>query len=242
MGQTSIVTGQHVRIEQTAASMFQRGLAWGIDLFVMVGVEFVIITLCIAINAVTKSDTATITAAILLEVLLLSYPLLMEIFCHGQTLGKKICSTQVIRVDGTDPTLSDYMLRWTLLFIDFPYFLIGMVFIIFTKNSQRLGDLAAGTTVVKKHQYGDLYYDLRLFEYAEKNFKPTYPEAANLSEAQADVIQSTFWIENWNKRALFQERLASKVINMLSIDKGDLSDARFLKIIYSDYQYYNSKD
>ena len=242
MGQTNIVTGQNVHIEQTAASLFLRGLAWVIDILVLVFFQFIGFSLGLAISAAIKSETVTIVFFILFEVIILSYPLLMEVFFHGQTLGKKVCSTQVVRVDGTDPTLSDYMLRWILLFIDFPYCLIGMVFIIFTKNSQRLGDLAAGTTVVNKHQYGDLYNDLRLFEYAEKNYKPKYPEAANLSSGQAEVLESSFEIENWNKRALFHQRLAAKIVEMLKIDQGNLSDAFFIKKVYTDFQYYNSQD
>ena len=112
--------------------------------------------LLLAVNAATQSDEATLILAFVLEIALSSYPLLMEVFNHGQTLGKRLLSIQVIRLDGTEPSVSNSLTRWLLLLIDFFYFIIGLVFIIFTKNSQRLGDLAAGTTVVKKHQYGYL--------------------------------------------------------------------------------------
>ena len=240
MGQTSIITGQHVRLEQTAASVLQRSVAWGIDLAVLFASQLLVWPLLLAVNAATHSDEATLILAFVLEIALSSYPLLMEVFNHGQTLGKRLLSIQVIRLDGTEPSVSDSLTRWLLLLIDFFYFIIGLVFIIFTKNSQRLGDLAAGTTVVKKHQYGELYFDLRDYEFASKNYHPQYKEAARLTPGQADLIQRSFWVDNWDLKYRLQSRLATKTAEWLQVDMGKHSDASFLRKVLSDYHYYES--
>ena len=196
MGQTSIITGQHVRLEQTAASVLQRSLAWGIDLAVLFASQLLVWPLLLAVNAATHSDKATLILAFVLEI--------------------------------------------ALLLIDFFYFIIGLVFIIFTKNSQRLGDLAAGTTVVKKHQYGELYFDLRDYEFASKNYHPQYKEAARLTPGQADLIQRSFWVDNWDLKYRLQSRLATKTAEWLQVDMGKHSDASFLRKVLSDYHYYES--
>lgn len=241
MGQTSITTGQHVRLEQTAASLFQRGLAWAIDLIVLFFGQLFIWPLLIAVDNISRDSNITMIMAVILEVVLSSYPLLMEVFNHGQTLGKKMCSIEVRRLDGTEPTLSDSIIRWLLLLIDFFYFLIGMVFIIFTKNSQRIGDLAAGTTVVRKHQYGDLYFDLRDFDFVRKNYVPQFESAARLTPGQADLIQRSIWIDNWDIKIRVQAKLVAKTKEWLQVDQGNHSDSSFLRKILSDYHYYQAQ-
>jgi len=241
MAKTSIVTGENVILEQEGASLLQRGLSWIIDLTVISFAQVVVVPILIAAESITHNSNITIALFILLETAVSTYPLLMEIFNHGQTLGKRLCGIQVIRLDGTEPSLSDYMTRWILLLVDLFFFLIGMVFIIFTKNSQRLGDLAAGTTVVKKHQYGDLFYDLQEFDYARKNYKPQFAEAAHLTPGQAELIQRSFWINNWSLKMQTQLKLTQKVCEVLNIEKGDMTEQKFLRSVFSDYHYFQSE-
>ena len=62
---------------------------------------------------------------------------------------------RVVKADGTTPSLSAYLIRWLLYGIDVTITGgLGVLVILLTKNSQRLGDLAAGTYI---DQYGMLH-------------------------------------------------------------------------------------
>lgn len=82
------------------------------------------------------------------------YPLLYETMASGQTIGKKLLHIRVVSLDGGGPKMTSFILRWLLLPIDL--FLsagIGPLCIFFTKHQQRLGDLVAGTWVVRTQDY-----------------------------------------------------------------------------------------
>jgi uncharacterized RDD family membrane protein YckC len=72
----------------------------------------------------------------------------------GGSLGKLIVGLRVVRVDGNALGLGDVLLRNLLRLIDYQPFLylVGGAFVLITQNSQRLGDIAAGTTVVAEVQ------------------------------------------------------------------------------------------
>ena len=71
----------------------------------------------------------------------------------GGTIGKLICGIRVMREDGSRPGIGRGVLRWVLLIVDdFPYFipmLTGFIVALTNDRRQRVGDLAAGTFVVR---------------------------------------------------------------------------------------------
>lgn len=242
MAQTRILTSENVMLEQTAASLFQRGMAWAIDFFIMSFLQSIFLFITFAIEDTTHNQTITWIAFFIFTLAVSLYPLLMEIFCHGQTVGKRICGIKVIRLDGSEPSLSDSMTRWVLLLVDFFVVCIGMLLIIFSKNSQRIGDMAAGTTVVKKAQHGYMDFNLEEFQFVSKLYRPEYPAAQQLTPGQAALITRTFAIENWDTRMQMELKLAEKVANSLKIDKGRLTNKAFLNKVLCNYLYYQSRE
>ena len=68
----------------------------------------------------------------------------------GQTPGKKALGIKVVGVDGKAIDYTDAFIRTILRIIDgIAFYIVGFIFIIATEKSQRLGDLAAKTVVVK---------------------------------------------------------------------------------------------
>jgi uncharacterized RDD family membrane protein YckC len=67
----------------------------------------------------------------------------------GQTLGKRLLGIRVVKADGTKPSGGAIALRTVLRIIDgIAFYLVGLIFILATgRKRQRLGDIAAGTTV-----------------------------------------------------------------------------------------------
>ena len=237
MAKTNIITGQYVRIEQTAASVVLRFFAWVIDaiFLTIASTIFVGITAGIA----SSFDTFGEVLIYLSVLIVLSYPLLMEIFIDGQTIGKSLMGIQVICLDGSKPSKMALFLRWILYLVDFGCMFVGLIFIVFSKNSQRLGDLAAGTTVVKltKNQKP---FILRSFGFTDQHYAPSYPEAAHLSMRQIEVIEHLLFSYNTRKRGPLMNQLAQKVETTLGIRAKETDSEKFLSKVYNDFQYYST--
>ncbi len=78
------------------------------------------------------------------------YYIFFEIFWNGQTPGKRWIGLRVIRMDGTPVSFSEVLIRnlvRTLDFLPFAYG-VGVITMFASRNSCRLGDLAARTVVV----------------------------------------------------------------------------------------------
>jgi len=83
--------------------------------------------------------------------LFVSYQLFSEILADGQSWGKKAMGIKVVRLDGQEPTLSDFLLRSVFHMVDtFTSFgIIAALLVSTSSKSQRLGDMTANTTVIR---------------------------------------------------------------------------------------------
>jgi uncharacterized RDD family membrane protein YckC len=83
--------------------------------------------------------------------LLWGYYIFFEMLWNGQTPGKRLVGLRVLRSDGTPITLTESIIRNLVRFVDFlPLFYgLGVVVMFVNAQSRRLGDLAAGTLVVR---------------------------------------------------------------------------------------------
>lgn len=79
------------------------------------------------------------------------YNVLFEVLAQGRTPGKRATGLRVVREQGTPVDLPASLVRNLLRLIDELLFgLPALVAILFTKHNQRLGDLAAGTLVIRE--------------------------------------------------------------------------------------------
>jgi hypothetical protein len=81
-----------------------------------------------------------------------AYYVISEMTMDGQSFGKRIAGLRVIRDDGTPITFLESAIRNIIRVVDmFPFFYsIGLVAVFLSKRCKRLGDMAAGTVVVKE--------------------------------------------------------------------------------------------
>lgn len=232
MATSDIITGQFVRISQTPASVGDRIIARIID-------YIAIILYTISVSFLFTSYFYTTNSMIIVFFMLpaIFYSFICETFNHGQTLGKYIMKTRVVKADGSTPGVGDFLLRWIFLLIDVHISCIGLLAIICTKKNQRFGDMTAGTMVIKLSEYKKLHVSLDEFDYARRDYTPVYPEAAKLSLGQVDVISKTLYgSETFNAQQA--ERLSAKIQEMLGIKPKEKNDADFLLTLLHDYQYY----
>ncbi len=78
------------------------------------------------------------------------FPVVFEVWRHGQTPGKKSIGLRVVCLSGQPVNLQESLIRNFLRTVDFMPFLwgFGLASTLITRHAQRLGDLAAGTVVV----------------------------------------------------------------------------------------------
>jgi uncharacterized RDD family membrane protein YckC len=79
------------------------------------------------------------------------YDVLFEVLNSGRTPGKQLNGIRVVRVDGSPVRFLTSAVRNALRVIDMLFFyFVGVLSILVTPRNQRLGDLAAGTLVVRE--------------------------------------------------------------------------------------------
>ncbi len=82
------------------------------------------------------------------------YAILCEYFWKGQTLGKWLLGLRVLDRTGLELQFTQVALRNLLRIVDTlpAWGLVGGIFILCTEHRQRLGDLAAGTVVIRERR------------------------------------------------------------------------------------------
>ena len=82
------------------------------------------------------------------------YFIVFEWLMRGQTPGKKMMKIRVIRDDGTPVTIHEVLIRNIVRLVDaIPgFYAVGVLFMFPSRLSKRLGDIAAGTIVIKEEQ------------------------------------------------------------------------------------------
>jgi len=231
MAEKSIVTGQYVRIRQTPASVGERMLAQLIDWVI----QFAYGTMWWFLTNEAGIELRTLSIIVVIVLPILFYSPLCEMLNGGQTIGKQIVKLRVIMADGTLPSPVAFLLRWLMMIADGPLLgYIGVLVMILNRNNQRFGDMAAGTLVVKLHSYSKIQVSLDDYDYLTEGYHPSYPQAADLSLEQVDIIRRT--VESDQPERISQ--LSQKVQQLLGVTRRETEDEFFLRRIIRDYQYY----
>src|SRR5437899_11942611 len=116
----SLQTGQNVHLDYQLVSVGDRILATLIDVLVIIGY---VLMWVIVFQSTGKPGTAIM---ILLGLPIMFYSISMEIFFNGQSIGKRTMNTQVLKLDGSTPSISDYLLRWMFRLVDVDIFMVGI--------------------------------------------------------------------------------------------------------------------
>ncbi len=228
---TKFITNQNVEINLELASLGDRILAFIVDAAI-IGTYIFMITIFFA----PLISGGNYVVLIVLGLPVLFYSLLFETLSNGQSPGKKVREIKVVKLDGGEPGIGNYLLRWILRPIDITlYGAVAMLCIIITRNGQRLGDLAAGTTVIKIRRSVSIT-DIQTVKSEDKEHEVTFPQVRRLSDQQIELIRRSL---NMRKKGFNQEavaELAKKIKDVLEV-KSDLSDVKFLYTIIRDYQH-----
>ena len=233
-----IQTAQNVPLALEPASVGERVLATVAD--GAIGVAWYVLVVVVGAGWLGLPLTMA-TAVVLLALPLTLYHLAFEVFFEGRTPGKMLLKTQVARVDGAQPTLGQYLIRWLVRFVDVSFTLgVGaLLSVVLTPRSQRLGDLAAGTTVVRRRQrvrLGEVLYPA-----APAGHVPEFPEAEGLSDADVRTLRAVLVrlrISKRDARATALARRAKRAVEKrLGLEPVDMRPEAFLKAVVRDHVF-----
>src|SRR5690606_7026060 len=120
------------------------------------------------------------------------YYLVWETFNKGQTPGKAALHIRVVRLDGSRPGFSQYIIRWLLRLVDISISSggVAVVTILLNGKGQRLGDMAAGTTVITEKKKVQLSQTLQVDIPAD--YIPTYPQVTILKDKDVQQIKKLY--------------------------------------------------
>lgn len=231
-------TAQNIQIRQIPASLGTRIVAQIID-FLILG--FYMILVSITAFRIYKIEDGSIAIITLMVLPYLVYHLLFEIFMNGQSIGKYFMEIRVVQLDGTRATISSYLLRWILRPIDITISSggIAILSILLGGKGQRLGDMAAGTTVISIKRKEINREDLLTKVHTEH--EPKYPQVINLSDSQIHQIKK-IRIEALKAHDFeLINKLAEKTSNMLQINY-ETKPLEFISQVILDYEYYAQKE
>jgi uncharacterized RDD family membrane protein YckC len=242
MSQLQIATSFNIELGFELAPLHKRIIACIIDGFIMwVYIISALTAISTSIGEILDGDDTNIILLFVLAVPFLFYHLLSEILMNGQSIGKRIMGLKIISLDGNAASFSQYAIRWFLRPIDFTFtsYIGGLIAAASTKNGQRIGDLAAGTTVVSKK----LPYNINQTIFKEiqaDNYIVQFPQVMRLSDRDINTINNILQQNQKSNMHSYVDTIAEKVKTVLDI-QTDRDPVYFLETLMRDYNYLSQK-
>lgn len=152
VAEAGLVTPEAVVLGLPIASVGSRALALLLDLLIQ-GLVLVLISFAASAASVFEGGwVATVVFLLVVFSVLFVYPAAFETFWHGRTPGKAALGLRVVTVEAGPVGFRHGAIRSALGLVDFWLTSGGAAVIsaLFTRRAQRLGDLAAGTVVLRE--------------------------------------------------------------------------------------------
>lgn len=227
-------TGFNIEVEFPITPFHRRLLAWIIDLLVLFTYLWVFNILLS--NLVGRSWGEHLWLQVVYTLPYLLYHLVMETSMNGQSIGKKAMNIRVITLEGGQPSLSQYLIRWVFRLFDIGLFFIPAFFsVILSERSQRVGDIVAGTIVIDTK--ASTSWQDTIFTEVETSYKPRYSQVMQLSDRDVNTLKSI--IETVRKKDDYELafRISERIQSKLHIQSNQ-EPFDFLQTLLKDYNYY----
>ncbi|EWH14197.1 RDD domain-containing protein [Cellulophaga geojensis KL-A] len=237
MNEIQIETAQNISIHQNAAHLGDRMLAYIIDSIVIFVYTLLMILLLVYMN-ITFEDMWHLYLIVTLPAFF--YYLLLEYFMNGSTVGKKIMSIRVVKLDGSTPNFSSYFIRWIMRIVDVLMSSggVAVLTILLRGNGQRLGDIAAGTTVITEKKKVKLQ-DTMVANLPE-TYRPSYPQVTVFKDAEMQTIKELFSSAKRNGDHNVIVSLSKKIKEVTNITTQE-KPIDFVATVIKDYIYYTQE-
>ncbi len=226
----NIVTSHNITIEYELASLGVRFVAGFIDLIIIAVYYLIVVWLFERID----------TLLIIFFALISFYHFFFELYNGGQSPGKLLMKIKVVTLRGTAPTAFDYFLRWIFRLVDITFTLssVGILSILTSQRSQRIGDILANTVVIQLSNSSTyLLSDIRASLNQEHEI--SFPAIVRYNDQEMLLVKQIIQRyrqqpDNPNIREL-AEKMESKICDQLDTRNDKYSTISFLEKTLQDY-------
>jgi len=246
-------TGFNIEVEFALSPFHRRFFAWLIDATIQG--TYLYLGAKILTGLVSSNWDGELWIVVLYMLPFIFYHLISEITMNGQSVGKMAMQIKAMTIQGGEPSMSQYLIRWLFRIVDFPSLLFlgtlsgystwwvvlflfaGLICVIATPKSQRIGDLVAGTILIdlkKRTSWQDT-----VFTEVESTYQPRYPQVMQLSDRDINTLKNI--IETVKKRNDYDLslKIADRIQSKLKMN-SDQDSLEFLQTLLKDYNYYSA--
>ena len=170
------------------------------------------------------------------------YTLASEIWMNGQTIGKRTMNIRVVSLDGGQASVGQYMIRWLFAPIDFyvSFYACAFLAVVLSERSQRLGDMIAGTILIKTVVPRTSFQQTVLAPpVGDENYLVTFPEAAQLTDPEMQLIRDVVLTVRRTGNTMLAYHAAEKIKQTIRV-QSMLEPMDFLRVLMNDYYHITS--
>jgi uncharacterized RDD family membrane protein YckC len=188
---TGIVTPEAVALSVDVAGLGSRMIAALIDLLIQAGTAIVVGLGFAGLGGAFSGTWLTIVMAVTLFVIFWGYYPLFEGLWGGATPGKRAQKLRVVTTEGQPVTIGPVLVRNLLRIIDFlpSGYGVGALAMLLTRRSQRLGDLAGGTIVIRERKAPEVQ-ELMLPHSSVRDEVSRRMDVAALADREYELVRS----------------------------------------------------
>ncbi|RQO72358.1 RDD family protein [Pedobacter sp. KBW06] len=231
-------TSQHVDIDYPVAGLGERIAARLIDLAAFFGVYMSAIFLSFFVGQGNFITVVLVTMA----AFYVFYNLICEVFMNGQSLGKRLMKIKVISIDGSQASIGQYFIRWLFRLVDFALTaqIGGLIAVAVSEKKQRIGDMVAGTTLIKTVPRTNLEHIA--FHPVEEEYTPVFKNADLLTDRDIELMHEVVLTYYKTSNADLIYNMSAKVAEHLSVSiPQGMNELNFLTTVIKDYNHLTAQ-
>ncbi len=234
MEQFQIETAQNISIGQHTAHLGERMLAYIIDSFIIIIYTVLMFLLLLSLD-IDFGDMWALYLVMNLPAFM--YYVLLETFMNGKTVGKSIMHIRVVKLDGSKPNFSSYFIRWILRIVDVVLSSggVAVLTILLRGQGQRVGDIAAGTTVISEKKRVSLR-DTLLRDLPD-NYQPVFSQVTIFKDREMQTIKELYDSAKRNGNHKVIISLSDQIKKVTDITT-ELKAIDFVDTVIRDYSFY----
>ncbi len=242
MNTINVTTSQNIELEYELGSLGDRIIGRILDFLVLIGYGIVVFAIIGFGNMGRFMDNNAWFMVVFIAFPLVFYDLLCEMLLNGQSLGKKIMGIKVISLNGGQPVFSQYLIRWLFRIVDFSLSanLVALIMVAASEKKQRLGDLVAGTVMVKTKPRTQIS-DTIFHAIQQEDYKVVYPEVINLRDQDIQLLKEILKSVTQSGNAALAFQAQQKIEKVLNIRSRHNDSKSFLNAVLIDYNFLTSR-
>ncbi len=162
----------------------------------------------IELDLFTNSALSSVTWIPALFIYFFYHPVL-EVLMHGRTPGKRMAGVRIVDTNGRTPSTGALILRNVFRLVDSlpSLYMVGLTVCLFSKNAVRIGDMAAGTMLIKEQRTSNADLDQVSLLAVNTHYAPEHLELLNTLLARWKDMDTSKRLE-----------LAEKVLSKMGVE------------------------